>query len=448
MPKTKKKKDQPQGTTVPTEWVGKSAEQLKVLVDQLEHDLDNARKSRNKVMTEFASVQSYYDVTREDIRELDMRIEKQDLEVENMEEDNDDEMKVYEQKSTYIKYCHDQKMTQTKEDTASRTNDSYNAHTDQVNDAHASKARLEDEKIEIERRLVDEYSNMRINKGEELSSVKEQLNADVRAFEKQCEAHLVLLKNELDARRTSELHAIETRKQSHLKDIMISHERACSDMRSYFDGVEKQQSIDIEELQAQIRRLKKIAEKNESDSSDLRESNRIHGDDLQMNSVKVIDLKTQTKDKEKDKISLQAANARLSATRRAIRESREEHKKLQLNVDAIKGDIEEVMKKGSGGKLQGVLSSNVAKREALEDSLASQMKKNDIINLHLQHTLASAGLSKDESAEITANISEFVTQKNKEIDRLTMMIAQETEEYNNHRSMLIKRGVSVEDIVS
>jgi hypothetical protein len=117
-------------------------------------------------------------------------------------------------------------------------------------------------------------------------------------------------------------------------------------------------------------------------------------------------------------------------------------------VDAIKGDIEEVMKKGSGGKLQGVLSSNVAKREALEDSLASQMKKNDIINLHLQHTLASAGLSKDESAEITANISEFVTQKNKEIDRLTMMIAQETEEYNNHRSMLIKRGVSVEDIVS
>jgi hypothetical protein len=31
---------------------------------------------------------------------------------------------------------------------------------------------------------------------------------------------------------------------------------------------------------------------------------------------------------------------------------------------------------------------------------------------------------------------------------LTMMIAQETEEYNNHRSMLIKRGVSVEDIVS
>jgi hypothetical protein len=219
-------------------------------------------------------------------------------------------------------------------------------------------------------------------------------------------------------------------------------------MISYFDGVERQQSIDIEELQAQIRRLKKIAEKNESDSSDLRVSNRIHGDDLQMNSVKVIDLKTQTKDKEKDKISLQAANARLSATRRAIRESREEYKKLLRNVDAIKGDIEEVMKKGSGGKLQGVLSSNVAKREALEDSLASQMKKNDIINLHLQHTLASAGLSKDESAEITTNIGEFVTQKNKEIDKLTMMIAQEKEEYNHHRSMLIKCGVSVEDVVS
>lgn len=352
MPKTKKsskKKDKPQDT-VPNEWIGKSVEQLKVLVDELENDLDNARKSRNKTMTEFASVQSYYDVTREDIRELDMRIEKQDLEVENMVEDNDDELKVYEQKSTYIKYCHDQKMTQTKEEAASRSRDSYNAHTDQVNDVHASKARLEDEKIEVDKRLVDDYSNMRINKGEELSTVKEQLNADVLAFEKQCEAHLVLLKNELDARRTSELHAIETRKQSHLEDIMASHKRACSDMRSYFDGVERQQSIDIEELQARIRRLKKIAEKNESDSSGLRESNRIHGDDLQINSDKVIDLKNQIKDNEKDKISLQAANARLSATRRAIRESCEEYKKLQLSVEAIRGDIEDVIKKGSGGK--------------------------------------------------------------------------------------------------
>ena len=67
-------------------------------------------------------------------------------------------------------------------------------------------------------------------------------------------------------------------------------------------------------------------------------------------------------------------------------------------------------------ELQGVLSSNVSKREVLEDSIASQMKKNDIINLHLQHTLASAGLSKDESAEITANFGEVITHKNKEID--------------------------------
>ena len=81
-----------------------------------------------------------------------------------------------------------------------------------------------------------------------------------------------------------------------------------------------------------------------------------------------------------------------------------------------------------------MLSSNVAKREALEVSLASQVKKNDIINLHLQHTLASAGLSKDESTEITANFGEEIDTLNKEIDKLTLN--------------LIKRGVSLEDIMS
>jgi len=164
----------------------------------------------------------------------------------------------------------------------------------------------------------------------------------LRLFDQQCEAHQSLLKEELLSRRTSELYAIESRKDSHLKDVMASHERACSEMMSYFDGVERQQSIDIEELRAQIRRLKKVAVKNDSDSNNLKESNRIHGDDLQICSDNVSNLKSQTKDMEKDRISLSAANARLSATRKAIRQTRHEYNEFQEKVAAVREDIDRV----------------------------------------------------------------------------------------------------------
>ena len=181
--KTKKKSNKEQKqNTVPTEWVGKSAEQLKELVDQLQCDLEKARKSRNKAQIEFASIQSYYDVTRENIRELDMRIEKQDLEVENIEEDNDTELKVYEQKSNFVKYCHDQKLKQTREETDARINDSIEDHANHVESTKASKAGLEAEKDDLEKRLLDEFSSTRTQQRDERSRIKEQLDADVRLF--------------------------------------------------------------------------------------------------------------------------------------------------------------------------------------------------------------------------------------------------------------------------
>ena len=340
--KTKKKSKEQKHSTVPTEWVGKSLEELKELVDQLQCDLKEARKSRNKAQTEFASIQSHYDVTRENIRELDMRVEKKDLEVENVEEDNENELKVYEQKSNFIKYCHNQKLKQTKEETDSRIKETIESHANQVERIKTSKTGLEVEKDDLEKRFLDDFSSTRTQRRDELSRVKGQLYTDVRLFEQQCETHQSLLKEELDTRRMSELHAIESRKDSHLKDIKSSHERACSEIRSYFDGVERQQSIDIEELRAQIRRLKKVAVENESESSKLKESNMIHGEDLQICSDNVSNLKTQTKDMEKDRTSLIAANARLSATRKAIRQTRDAYNELEEKVAATRGDIDRV----------------------------------------------------------------------------------------------------------
>ena len=336
---TKKKSGKEHSSTVPTEWVGKSLEELKELVDQLQCDLNEARKRRNRAQTELASIQSYYDVTRENIRVLDMKVEKQDLEVENVQEDNESEFKVYDQKSKFLNYCHEQQLKQTMEETDSRTKESIESHANQVERIKAQKTG-EAESDELEKRLDDECSSTRTKQRDDVSRVKRQLSADVRLFEKQCEAHQTLLKEELDTRRTSELHAIESRKNTHLKDITSSHERACSECRSYFDSVERQQSIDIEELQAQIRRLKKVAEKNESDSNNLKESNRIHGEDLQICSDKVSNLKSQTKDLEKDRTSLAAANARLSATRKAIRQTRDAYNELEEKVAATMGEID------------------------------------------------------------------------------------------------------------
>ena len=76
-------------------------------------------------------------------------------------------------------------------------------------------------------------------------------------------------------------------------------------MQVYFEGVERQQQIDIEDLEAEIRRLKRAAQEHEANSNQLRENNALCGEELKSCSEKVVALEIKTKDKDKNRFELQ-----------------------------------------------------------------------------------------------------------------------------------------------
>ena len=143
----------------------------------------------------------------------------------------------------------------------------------------------------------------------DLSQLKEKLDADVDLFEQKCGDQHVQLQQELDSRRTAELKIVESRKESNLEDLLESHKRRCIDMRIYFEVVERQEDIDIEDLDAEIRRLKKSAIQNKSCSESLKESNERCSEELRTCSDKVVTLESKTKTKDKNTNSLKTTNS-------------------------------------------------------------------------------------------------------------------------------------------
>ena len=139
--------------------------------------------------------------------------------------------------------------------------------------------------------------------------LKEKFDADMDLFEQKCGDQHVQLQQELDSRRTAELKIVESRKESNLEDLLESHKRRCIDMRKYFEVVERQEDIDIEDLDAEIRRLKKSAIQNKSCSESLKESNERCGEELRTCSDKVVTLESKTKTKDKNTNSLKTTNS-------------------------------------------------------------------------------------------------------------------------------------------
>lgn len=271
---------QDKGPDIPPEWQAKSVEELQVLVAELQSEREAARKRRNKAQVEHASLQSYYDVTKQQIQELEMKIEQIDLEIENAEEDNATELKVYKQKSNFIQYCHEKKIEATSEGDAQKLQSSNADQERRMSELEAAKAEMLSELNELERRQTDEIKNLQAQIDQELSDVKQQLDLDILRFHEDCDRQHAQLKDELESRRKAELDIVTSRKESHLTDLMQSHEKTCTEMREYFEGIEREQQIEIEELEAEIRKLKKAAVHHAATKERLEASNIDSGKEL------------------------------------------------------------------------------------------------------------------------------------------------------------------------
>jgi hypothetical protein len=264
-----------------------SLEELRTLLADKQSDLEASRKGRNKAQVEHASLQAYYNVTREQNRVLDMKIDKIDLDIENTEEDNATELKVYEQKSKFLQYCHDNKIKAALEEDDLKQQ-KYN--TDQamrLSELETAQDQMMAQLGEIEMRQAEEIKILQAEMEQELEDLKQKLDSEIKHFEDECDKQHAQLKEELESKRIAEIEIINSRKESHLQDLIQSHEKTCQEMKDYYEEIERQQEIEIEELQMEIRRLKKSAIQHDETRERLETSNTDNGKELDKCTKKV-----------------------------------------------------------------------------------------------------------------------------------------------------------------
>lgn len=376
-----------------------------------------------------------------------MRLEKKDLEIENAQDDNEIEIRVYKQKTNFIKYCHDNKLKDAVTKNENKMDTANTNHTQKVKGMKETKTGKRNELSSTEDHHTTDITNLQQDTKVDVTHIKERLDADVKLFEQRCDEYHDELKKELESRREAELKLIVAKKDKHLDDMFESHEHRCEDMKVYFDGVERQQEMDIEDLDAEIRRLKKKAIENETKSNDLRQSNETNGEELRTCSEKVVLLTSKTKDKEKDSMSLRNTNARLSVARKAIVEARIHFKELQDKFVAVDEERNN-LQSGIEDAKSAVVEQDLQTKAVLQQKLENQQDRNTTVEAHLMHISASAGLKDDKTQILKDNMEDTLMQTNQDIDRLRIRIANATTKYNDARLELQKRGISVDELDS
>merc|ERR1712224_590638 len=138
--------------------------------------------------------------------------------------------------------------------------------------------------------------------------LREEFERNIEGLKERQEARLQQLKMDLELRKV-DTHEIEERKNLHINDLMKNHEKAFGQIKNYYNDITNDNLKLIKSLKDEVAEMKKKAVANQKLMHDISLENQRLKEPLTIAVAEVADLRSQLKDREKDRLSLRNAKA-------------------------------------------------------------------------------------------------------------------------------------------
>ena len=403
---------------------------LREVVPMLQQQLEKSSADRNWTQLERDTVQTFYDVTREEVRELEMSIAAKDRQMEVMEENHMVEVKVYVQKVKHLEYEHKNNQKSIEVDSNGFDEEESGAHSGRLGKHLGDKSGLKDDLLERNGSYAVEIGNVKVQCEKILMQMREVFETNLRELGERCEAKLSSLEDDLELRRKVDIHEIEERKNLHINDLMRNHERAFGQMKSYYNDITNDNLQLIKDLKSEVVEKKKKAIGIQKVMYDISQENKRLSEPLSAAVAEVADLRAHLKDQEKDRLSLRNAKARLIVME-------EQLQGLAGDQVVLKGEFEQAVAERNDlhdtfeRTVKEVQAKSDFKNLVLEQKLQGVGQNIEKADAQLNEVVAAAQIDPGELGAITESLRDMLESKNQHIKDLQYSVLRMTKAYND-----------------
>ncbi|KAG5177420.1 growth-arrest-specific micro-tubule binding-domain-containing protein [Tribonema minus] len=382
-----------------TEYDNMDLEMLHEVVPMLKQQLEKSMLDRNYVQLERDTIQTFYDISRREARDLGMNIAAKDREMELMEDNHRVEVRVYMQKVKHLEYEHRNNLRAVEAEGASLLGDESAQHGERDADLKCAKHDLKRSLAERELLNAEEISQVKAAHLKNLTKMREGFDGSLAELRERCEARLAQLEMDLELRRKVDVHEIEERKNLHINDLIRNHESAFGQMKTYYNDITNDNLRLIRSLKDELVEMKKKAVANQRLMADIGEENKRLTEPLLAAVAEVGDLRARLRDQEKDRLSLANARARLRKYEQELEELGEAYAEAQREFEATEGERDELYESFEGA-VRGVQQRSDFRNLMLERKVSALEAGIERSGARLGEAAAAAGLAPDDVARV------------------------------------------------
>ena len=226
------------------------------------------------------------------------------------------------------------------------------------------------------------------------------------------------------------IHEIEERKNLHINDLMRNHEKAFGQMKSYYNDITNDNLKLIKSLKDEVTEMKKKAIANQKLMHDISQENHRLKEPLTIAVAEVADLRSQLKDREKDRLSLRNAKARLNVLESQLGTLRGEHAGTAAEYSSIEKERDELFNSFESSVKQ-VQQKTDFRNIVLDQKLGNMASSLENAEVQVKQIVAAANLDPIEAERVQASLDSTLSARNQQIKDLRFALVRVTKSYND-----------------
>ncbi|NXQ82123.1 DRC4 protein, partial [Nyctibius grandis] len=239
-----------------------------------------------------------------------------------------------------------------------------------------------------------------------------------------------VLRDELDLRRKTEIHEVEERKNSHISELVRNHEKAFSDMKSYYNDITFKNLALISLLKEQMEEMKKRENHLEKEKADVLLQNKQLKEPLQQAQEQLFEMQKKLAHYDKDKEALTNTKARLKVTQKELKDLQWEHEVLEQRFSKVQAERDELYQKFTKA-IKEVQQKTGFKNLLLERKLKGLLGVLEQKEVELGEVLAASKLDPGALSFASHKLEDVLNSKNSTIRDMQLQLARVCKAYND-----------------
>lgn len=423
---------------------------LKDRIDAFNHRLMKAMKDRNYMQLEKDMVNRFYEITKQEVKQIEAELLNMDRQMEMLERDHRVHIKVHEQRVQNLEYEHKNAKGQVKNGGDMSIQQEREMHKDRVLQMNKEKLDIKRDLKEQQLENEDDVKMMCQGFAKSLMKLRETFEHNHKQLEKHYEQQVEELKIDLELRRKVEIHEIEERKNQHINELLNNHQEAFDEIKAYYNDITHDNLLLIKSLKDEIQEMKEREKKNQKRMALLTQENKDLSEPLAKKLEEQRELEEKLKSYTKDKMALKNLKAHHKQLEEHAQEAKQEYRTTEERYRKLDKERDELYRRFQKAVREIQRKAELGKNTVLEKKLELLTAQFDEKQAQLTEVLNGAKLDPAVVASVTKKLETVLGAKNRQIKDLQYQVHQATKAYNDtirvYEAKLPSLGIDPEEI--